>query len=243
MKKKFTLIEVMIVVAIIAIIAVIAIPGFVRAKISTNETSSIGTLRSTATAQLQIQKAALKDRDFDGIGEYAYYGELAGEIAVPRDGTAGTLANPAFISSLLGTTAITNAGVATKSGYLFRIYLPSGDPGLGVIADTGAPVPISALQEECDAQELRWGVYTWPNAVGKSGNRAFAITQTDEVIATANRLSSGLFAYSGMSTRPDPGDAFNLAITDFEDQFHLNIPTTIGSAWSIGVIWTVLGKN
>ena len=106
-QKGFTLIELLIVVAIIGIIAAIAVPGLLRARMSGNEASAIGSLRAINTAQQNYSQQC------NGYAPVLTELKTAGNYLSPDMTTAATVAKSGYNINLKASAA--NAVLATQA--------------------------------------------------------------------------------------------------------------------------------
>jgi type II secretory pathway pseudopilin PulG len=181
----------MIVIAIIAVIAAIAIPGLLRSRSHSNETSAIGSLKVITSGLEQFRNSCSVDLNTNGLGEFGYLEELSGlgNYRINNTGGTGNMnahASP-WISTVFGNTDAN--GCASKSGYLFVIYLPTGPNGATCIYPTAVNLGLA---------EKSFILYGFPNVIGKSGVRVFAVNQVLMIYGWGNSQST----YAGSGNAP-----------------------------------------
>lgn len=214
--EGFTLIELMIVVAILAIVASIAVPNLLRARVTANESAAISTLKSISAAQAQCQSSATIDANGNGMGEFGFLGELSGATGVRIDEAGGIGTEPIRPPLMSAAFANVQGSQVQRSGYVFQMFLPSS---------AGAPVAEANMGGGAGAAiygtfaEIVWCCYAWPSNRGNTGQRAFFINQSGDIVACKNTgagYSGPLAAPAGtaaiQSTVSSPNMASSVAI-------------------------------
>ena len=108
-QRGFSLIELLIVVAIILIIASIAIPNLMRARMSANEASAVGAIKTINSVQISYLSA------YPTVGYAATLGVLGGVNCAPPSSASACLIDSQLASGV-------------KNGYNFTITGVSGSP-------------------------------------------------------------------------------------------------------------------
>ncbi|MCB9918632.1 MAG: hypothetical protein H6832_09535 [Planctomycetes bacterium] len=151
-----------------------------------NESAAIATLRNVASAQAQCQACGVIDVDGDGRGEFGFFGELSGAQPLRESPSRSTDAAPRRMAPPVLSGAfgrVFDRGSAQRSGYWFRIYLPS---------TAGVPIDEATMRDgakvDPERAEISWCAFAWPVERGRSGTACFAVDAQGDVWRTEDRF-------------------------------------------------------
>ena len=170
-----------------------------RSRRRANESAAVAMLRNIWSAQAQTQCSGCIDADGDGNGEFAFFAELTGAMPVRTgSGSGSRRLNPPPLSSRY----VVHDRRLMRHGYLFQIWLP-GRNGRPVSEAKQGGIDERLLPDHTLAAQ-GWTCYAWPVDRGVTGQRAFAIDQAGNLLATDNTSQR----YSGTHRAPAPLAAF-----------------------------------
>lgn len=204
------------------------------------ENAAIGTLRTFAAAQQQLQASAAIDTDADGGGEFGYLAELAGTAGIRNHmgkGVAPAASNirldPAYLPGSFGElTPVASGAALIRGGYAFQIYLPGEEaqrPVRGIPEDPSGGASLD--MPGSGNAEIMWCAYAWPIDRHDAPWPTYFINQAGDVIRTNGATVQ---RYSGLHGGPAFDAAFSTA-GDMASEIGLaanGFAASDGNAWS-----------
>jgi hypothetical protein len=183
------------------------------------------TLAALGIGQEQFRQQCQVDEDFDGDGEYGWFGELSGSEGSGRQSGLRMGWSP-LVPAILGVKD--RAGRSTRYDRWFRMYLPDAS---GVMRQEPAPLPGGWGNYDAAGaphREQRWACAAWQKNPEAWDPRAFYVDQYGVVWETGGEVRD----YRGSAAGPLPSE-FQPVIGSLADYAKTLQPFTAkdGNVW------------
>ena len=174
--KRFTLIELMIVVAIIAIIASIAIPSLLRSRIAANETSAVGSLKQLTSHEASWRQT---DADRNGLKDNWCLDVASFRFMLNTDGDQVNYIDAAFAKAD-ASPQITTQATSGKSGYVFQ-SLTTDEDGAVYAINTFVPAVGGIAAATACCNNFKFGFTARPEVYGTTGVNTFIVNEDGQI--------------------------------------------------------------
>jgi hypothetical protein len=184
---------------------------------ASNEVEIICRLHELVALEERVRAQNLLDRDGDGVGEYAFFGEL---LAIPE-------LSETSLRTWCGSRD--ESGTVLWSGYRVKIYLPAHPSEKGYCFGLAERDGMELLLDT-DIVAGLWFAYAWPEEIGVTGMRTFHAMPSGVSYAKADYSGSNEPVFNARCAEPFFGMCSSI-VTLYDENFGIAIPSVDDNVW------------